>query len=161
MLFYALIYNLVFQKSQETTRYDTHLATQQYEDDVCLIYSKCDSGLASHVRHFLEEDAHQKLKVSIAELPEEGPNVVEKRIRAARWILLFISRESLQNSNCIPLWLAELLSISVEERRLRVIPILVDVEPTDVPNFIRAVTYINAKDKKNYRQRILQAVEGL
>ena len=94
-------------------------------------------------------------------LPHESLIEVENRIRAARWILLFVSRKSLQNSNCIPLWLAELLSISVEERRLRVIPILVDVEPKHVPNFIRAVTYINAQDKKTYRQRILQAVEGL
>ncbi|KAK3093166.1 hypothetical protein FSP39_012124 [Pinctada imbricata] len=157
---YQILKVLRESKDGQMTRHDATLEdTCVYENDVCLIHSEHDDGFANHVRHILEEDDKgKKLRVSVAKLPGEAAFAVEDRIREARWVILFVSKFAMRDANYIPVWLAELFSLSVEERRLRVIPFLVDVEPTDVPNFISSVTYI--KKDTVYKERLLHAVRG-
>ncbi|XP_062602428.1 stimulator of interferon genes protein-like [Saccostrea cucullata] len=66
---------------------------------------------------------------------------------------------SMTKSECMPLWMANVLSCSLEDNELRVIPVLIDSDPSSIPDFIRWVTYISIKEE-GYQNRILDIING-
>lgn len=127
------------------------------ENDVCILYEKSDQKTASTIRTYLQE---KNLRVSIARPgPSESLDEVQRRILNARWTILLISRQAMQGWDWVTTFLAETLSLSFENQILRVLPVLMDASPSDIPDFIRWVTYIDIKEE-NYLERILEAVEG-
>lgn len=85
----------------------------------------------------------------------------EQRLTSAAWVVLFMSENamSMSKSECMPLWMANILSSSLEENELRVIPVLIDSDPRSIPDFIRWVTYISIQET-GYQERILDIING-
>ncbi|KAJ8310874.1 hypothetical protein KUTeg_012739 [Tegillarca granosa] len=126
---------------------------------VCLVYdteTDSDKNLAEKLRRVLEEKGVRCCQARSQDPPKE----IENRIRESRWIPMFISQSSLKSTHWLQLWLAELLSLSASEGQLRVLPLLVDVQSSDIPDFIRWVTYIDVQKEPNFCDRVLQIITG-
>lgn len=126
------------------------------KNDVCLLFATCDSKYALSVRVALENKGKKVIKV---ELPDQSLHESELRVTSAAWAVLFMSTAAMSNSGCISLWMANVLSSSLEDNELRVIPVLIDADPSRIPDFIRWVTYISIKEE-GYQDRILDIVNG-
>lgn len=126
--------------------------------DACLLYAKCDSKYALTVRVALENKQKKVLKV---ELPDQNMHETEERLTSAAWVVMFMSSNamSMSKSECMPLWMANVLSSSLEDNELRVIPVLIDENPSAIPDFIRWVTYISIQED-GYQDRILDIING-
>lgn len=126
--------------------------------DVCLLYAKCDQKYAGKVRSALEDKRKRVVKV---ELPDQSLYETEQRVASSAWVVLFMSTNamSMSKSECMPLWMANLLSVSLEDNELRVIPVLIDANPSGIPDFIRWVTYISVEED-GYQDRILDIING-
>lgn len=128
------------------------------KNDVCLLYATCDSKYAFTVRIALESKGKRVVKV---ELPDQSIHDTEQRVASSAWVVLFMSTNamSMSRSECMPLWMANLLSASLDDNELRVIPVLIDSNPSGIPDFIRWVTYISIEED-GYQDRILDIVNG-
>ncbi|XP_062586876.1 uncharacterized protein LOC134248495 [Saccostrea cucullata] len=131
---------------------------KRFKHDVCLLYSKCDSSDALKVRVALEEKGKRVSKVV---MPDQSLHETEQRLTSAAWVVLFMSGNamSVTKSECMPLWMANVLSCSLEDNELRVIPVLIDSDASSIPDFIRWVTYISIKEE-GYQNRILDIING-
>ena len=134
-----------------------------FRDEVCLLYHKDDEKIVFKTKDFL--DAH-KVRYSMARPQQPGEkergdslHQIESRVREARWVLLFITEKTKRDS-MIGMFLAELLSIGIESNLLKVIPILKDVSPAELPSFFRWAMHISIDNKNDYLNMILNAIKG-
>lgn len=134
------------------------LEKKNIKNDVCLLYAECDSKYAFNVRVALQSKGKRVAKV---ELPDQSLHETEQRVASSAWVVLFMSTNamSMSKSECMPLWMANLLSVSLEDNELRVIPVLIDANPSGIPDFIRWVTYISVEED-GYQDRILDIING-
>lgn len=134
------------------------LEKKNIKNDVCLLYAECDSKYAFNVRVALQSKGKRVAKV---ELPDQSLHETEQRVASSAWVVLFMSTNamSMSKSECMPLWMANLLSVSLEDNELRVIPVLIDANPSAIPDFIRWVTYISVEED-GYQDRILDIING-
>jgi hypothetical protein len=92
------------------------------------------------------ENSKNKVRYSVARPQKPGEEggdsfyQIESRVREARWVLLFVT-ETTKRDNMIGMFLAELLSIGIDSNLLKVIPILKDVSPAELPSFFRPSSF--------------------
>lgn len=134
------------------------MAKKNFRYDACLLYAQCDKEYARKVRAALEDKKKRIVKVP---LPDQSIHETEQRVMASAWVVLFMSNNamSISKSECMPFWMANLLSASLEDNELRVIPVLIDADPSGIPDFIRWVTYISVAEE-GYQDRILDIING-
>lgn len=108
---------------------------------------------AQSIRAFLES---KQKHVSMVVPEIDGFKRTEQVVRAARWSVLFLSRASV---GIMEFWLGELLLIGNLENNQRLLPVLLDTGPDQIPDFIGWVTYITA-DEPEYMEKLNRIVEG-
>ena len=86
---------------------------------------------------------------------------IETRIRSSRWIAVLLSTESLRTNDMMSVWLVSIIKMCIEENQLRIMVLLRDLGPEDIPDFIQWVTYIDIQEEKRHIDRIIEIVQGL
>ena len=61
----------------------------------------------------------------------------------------------------ISVWLVSIIKLGIEENQLRIMVLLRDLGPEDIPDFIQWVTYIDIGKEKDYIDRLMEIVQGL
>lgn len=142
-----------------------------YSKDVCFLYSDSDaheSKSMSHsknpdnktinsIRGFLED---KNIRCSIARPPIDSPDVVEERVKEARWVCCLISNNTIKKKRFIEFWLAALLNKCIEKNHLKIVILLKDVDSSYIPNFIQWVTYIDIVNEPSFEERIFEIIKG-
>ena len=126
------------------------------------MYHKADEKIVFKTKDFLDAN---KVRYSVARPQKPGEkggdsfHQIESRVKDARWVLLFVT-ETTKRDNMIGMFLAELLSISIDSNLLKVIPILKDVSPAEIPSFFRWAMHISIDNENDYLNMILNAIKG-
>ncbi|OWF52650.1 uncharacterized protein LOC110447478 isoform X2 [Mizuhopecten yessoensis] len=130
-----------------------------FKTDACLLYSSDDKKTAFKIRDHLQQ---QNFKVTVARPGVQGDPIIEvqERVLEARWVVMVVSQNTLRSVDWLGTFLSETLSLSSDNKALRVLPVLLDVCGTSIPHFIRWVTYIDKRQEENYLERISEAVAG-
>ncbi|XP_063429805.1 uncharacterized protein LOC134712311 isoform X2 [Mytilus trossulus] len=135
--------------------------TEHYRDEVCLLYHAKDTKLVFKVKDHLDKNKirySQARPASSDERDGDSLSEIERRVRDARWVILFITESS--NRDMISMFLAEILSIGIETNSLNVIPVLNGITPTAIPSFIRWARHISIDRDEDYLDMIVDAVRG-
>lgn len=142
------------RKEQSRSDDEDSQPRKQFEYDACILYGIEDKDQALNVKSKLE--GQHRLKVTET-CPKDStiPQITDK-VKKSKWIVLILSK----NDTWIEFWLAELLCVEEDEESLCVLPLLYNVEPDSIPNFIKWLTYIEAKDSEDYIARISEIVGG-
>ncbi|XP_060072934.1 uncharacterized protein LOC132552763 [Ylistrum balloti] len=144
---------LYHQTEPQDEHQEDQIQEDQIHEDVCLICCACDRENAENIKTFLES---KKKIVSVVTPEREGFEQTEKTVRAARWSVLFLSEASM---HVMEFWLGELLTIGNLENCQRLLPVLLDTHPDNIPDFLSWVTFITT-DEPDYAEKINHIIEG-
>lgn len=155
-----MIQALLFFSKQEGVKKTEE--TEHYRDEVCLLYHIKDTKLVFKVKDHLGKNKirySQARPASSGERDGDSLSEIERRVRDARWVILFITESS--QKDMISMFLAEILSIGIETNSLNVIPVLNGITPTAIPSFIRWARHICIDRDEDYLDMIVDAVRGI
>ena len=79
-------------------------------------------------------------------------------IQECYWTIVILTRKSLQDKE-FTMKVLSLLESFLGEKKIRLIPVLVDIRYGDIPDAIRFVTYVGADDSK-YLERLYCTIQG-
>lgn len=88
-------------------------------------------------------------------------DVVEERVKEARWVCCLISNNTIKKKRFIEFWLAALLNKCIEKNHLKIVILLKDVDSSYIPNFIQWVTYIDIVNEPSFEERIFEIIKGM
>ncbi|XP_060603163.1 uncharacterized protein LOC132756178 [Ruditapes philippinarum] len=129
---------------------------KQPENDVTILcHPDCSNDLL-HADKIEEELVKNNLKVV---KDYERGNESEQTIKPAKWYILVVSKTTFNSTNLTAFKCAACLDNSITDDSVSVLPVLVGVEPCEIPAMIRWVTMISVNDH-NYLEAILQIVKG-
>ncbi|XP_060598452.1 uncharacterized protein LOC132752175, partial [Ruditapes philippinarum] len=129
---------------------------KQPENDVTILcHPDCSNDLL-HADKIEKELVKNNFKVV---KDYEGGNEPGLTIKPAKWYILVVSKTTFNSTNLTAFKCAACLDNSITNDSVSVLPVLVGVEPCEIPAMIRWVTMISVTDH-NYLEAILQIVKG-
>lgn len=84
---------------------------------------------------------------------------LEYAIKNCYWTIAILTKKALQNKT-FHFQLLSLLQSFLEEKKIRLIPVLVDTRYGDIPDAIRFVTYVGVDENKRYLERLYCTLKG-
>ncbi|XP_045200282.2 uncharacterized protein LOC123554296 [Mercenaria mercenaria] len=132
--------------------------TSQPQTDVTILcHPDCEKDLhiAETIATYLEKKGFKVKR----DFGAEGANETVMKIAKAKWYIFVISRNTLDFTDTTARKCITCLQCSISDDSLCVLPVLVDVEPRELPSLIKWVTLISANDP-SYCDVILQTISG-
>ena len=80
-------------------------------------------------------------------------------IQECYWTIVILTRKSLQDKE-FAMKVLSLLKSFLWEKKIRLIPVLVDTRYGDIPDAIRLVPYVGVDDSKKYLERLYCTIQG-
>ncbi|XP_062599437.1 stimulator of interferon genes protein-like [Saccostrea cucullata] len=130
---------------------------KDYENEALLL---CHSSEASEaIGHEMEEYLEKKgLKLARHEAGQRYFDLADA-IEKSYWTIVVLTRDAL-GDNTFAMQILILLERFVTEKKIRLIPVLVDTRYEDIPDALRFVTYVATDESKKYLERLLCTLKG-
>lgn len=125
------------------------------EYDVAINYSAQDSEKVNEVVMELEMFFERR---KIAVYTDRGSER-ELSIRPGRWQLFVLSPQTVNQPNTLIHRCACVLEQGLRQNAVHVLPVLVDIEPKDLPRYIKWVTVVNASET-SYCEKLFMTMKG-
>lgn len=131
----------------------------EFEHDVFLLYDDKSHELGVEILNYLEAKGI-KLYTRI-ENKRTWTEVInlDLVIKHCYWTIVILTRTALKD-RLFQLLLLSLLGSFLEDKKIRLIPVLVDTQYGDIPHAIRLLTYVGVDENKNYLERLYCMLKG-
>ncbi|XP_061171897.1 uncharacterized protein LOC133181398 [Saccostrea echinata] len=132
---------------------------EEFEKEAFLF---CHSSEASE---FIALEIEEYLKSKGVKVYEGGHQpgqrsfYLDEAITKSYWTIVVITREALHDKQ-FTMQILSLLETFLQEKKIRLIPVLVDTRYVDIPDAVRFVTYVAVDKNKRYLERLLCTLKG-
>ncbi|XP_048746643.2 stimulator of interferon genes protein-like isoform X2 [Ostrea edulis] len=130
-----------------------------YEKEVFLFYHP--SGASKTTR----DDIVKRLEEEGVKFYEDGQighrqfDTMECAVDQCYWTIAIMTKEALYDKT-FTLQLLSILDAFLRDKKIRLIPVLVDTDVGDIPGAIRFVTYVTVDAKKRYLEQLICTIRG-
>lgn len=129
-----------------------------FKHDAFLFYDDESREIGSEISSYLEGKG-TKLFIEDQRAGEKAISDLEYVISNCYWTIVILTRKALANKT-FTLQLISLLEWFLGDKKIRLIPVLVDTRYSDIPDAIRFVTYVGVDENKRYLERLFCTLEG-
>lgn len=126
--------------------------------DAFLFYGDESREIGTEICNYLESKG-TKLFIEDQRAGQKAISNLDYVIGNCYWTIVILTREALKNRT-FTLQLLSLLESFLEDKKIRLIPVLVDTRYGDIPDAIRFVTYVGVDENKRYLERLYCTLKG-
>lgn len=134
---------------------------KHFEHDAFLLYDDESHELGVEILNYLERK-DIKLYTGIEnERKWRGESFFDLNyvIKRCFWTIVILTRKALKNRT-FQLQLLSLFESFLEDKKIRLIPVLVDTRYGDIPPAIRLLTYVGVDENKRYLEKLYCILKG-
>lgn len=129
-----------------------------FKHDAFLFYGDESRKIGTEICNYLESKG-TKLFIEDQRAGQKAISNLDYVIGNCYWTIVILTREALKNST-FTLQLLSLLESFLQDKKIRLIPVLVDTRYGDIPEAIRFVTYVGVDENKRYLERLYCTLKG-
>lgn len=129
-----------------------------FKHDAFLFYGDESRKIGTEICNYLESKG-TKLFIEDQRAGQKAISNLDYVIGNCYWTIVILTREALKNST-FTLQLLSLLESFLQDKKIRLIPVLVDTRYGDIPDAIRFVTYVGVDENKRYLERLYCTLKG-
>ena len=131
-----------------------------YQYEAFLFYDDCDDSSREKGAEIAQYLEMKGLKFYLEDERSGQPKFnLDFAIQECYWTIVILTRISLLNKE-FTMKVLSLLESFLGEKKIRLIPVLVDTRYGDIPDAIRFVTYVGVDDSKKYLERLYCTLQG-
>lgn len=134
------------------------LSSADLKHDVFLFYGDESREIRSEIIDHLEKKGI-KLFIEDQRAGQKAISDLEYVVKNCYWTIAILTRKALMDRT-FTFQLISLYESFLEDRKNRLIPLLVDTRYGDIPDAIKLVTYVVVDKNKRYLERLYCALQG-
>lgn len=126
--------------------------------DAFLFYDDESRNIGTKICNYLEKKG-TKLFIEDQRAGQKAISDLDYVIRNCYWTIVILTRKSLKDGK-FTLQLFSLLQAFLVEKKIRLIPVLLNTSYGDIPDAIRVVTYVGVDENERYLERLYCTLKG-
>lgn len=129
-----------------------------FEHDAFLFYDDESREIGNEIWKYLESKG-TKLFIEDQRAGQRAISNLDYVIGNCYWTIVILTRKALKDRT-FTLQLISLLQSFLVDKKIRLIPVLLDTRYGDIPDAIRFVTYVGVDENKRYLERLHCTLKG-